>query len=139
MPPDHPQLFAGGVLPRGLPTTDRYVENPTRRYRGSKREAAFQVGSSGLGEWRRFEMNEQEKVERARRLKLRLAMLQRHNAARGPDGKSALAVEAGRRAGAIAVEKAGSGEILGLMLALKRWHPDEAGMTDYSAIRRTNQ
>jgi len=78
----------------------------------------------------KFEMSEQEKIERARRLKLRLVALQRHSAARGPDGKSALAVEAGRCAGAIAVQRAGSGEILGLMLALRRWHPEGSRVSD---------
>ena len=37
-----------------------------------------------------------ERRERARRLRLRLVALKRHAAARGPDGKSALAVAAGK-------------------------------------------
>ena len=58
--------------------------------------------------------------ERVRRLRIRLAALRRHEAARDPaTGKSMLAVEAGRMSGR---QRAGD-RTWGLEWALKRWHP----------------
>lgn len=59
--------------------------------------------------------------ERARRLRLRLAALKRHAAARGEDGKSALAVAAGKASGAC---REGD-KAWGLELALRRWYPQD--------------
>jgi hypothetical protein len=49
-------------------------------------------------------------------------MQARHEAARGPDGKSRLAVEAGRLGGLRSVERHGSGSAWGIRMALRRWH-----------------
>ncbi len=57
--------------------------------------------------------------ERVRRLRLRLAALKRHAKARGEDGKSDLAVAAGKASGA---SREGD-KTWGLELALQRWHP----------------
>ena len=57
--------------------------------------------------------------ERVRRFRLRLAALKRHAAARGEDGKSTLAVAAGKASG---VSREGD-EVWGLELALRRWYP----------------
>lgn len=56
--------------------------------------------------------------ERVRRMRIRLAALKRHQAARGPDGRSTLAVSAGQRG---AATRQGD-SVWGLALALKRWH-----------------
>ena len=64
-----------------------------------------------------------EQRERRRRLKIRLAALKRHAAARGPDGRSELAVAAGKKSGAQR-----EGDVAwGLDLALRRWHSAELG------------
>ena len=59
--------------------------------------------------------------EHTRKLRIRLAALKRHAAARGPDGKSKLAVAAGKASG---IAREGD-QAFGLELALKRWHPEE--------------
>lgn len=56
--------------------------------------------------------------ERVRRLRIRLAALQRHARARGPDGKLILAVRAGQASGR---RRAGD-SAWGLALALRRWY-----------------
>ena len=57
--------------------------------------------------------------ERVRRMRIRLAALRRHAQAKGVDGKSELAVAAGKQSG-----RARAGDsAFGLDLALKRWHP----------------
>ena len=61
--------------------------------------------------------------ERGRRLRLRLAGLKRHAAARGEDGKSTLAVAAGKASGASRETDAA----WGLELALRRWYPQDGG------------
>ena len=61
--------------------------------------------------------------ERARRFRLRLAALKRHAAARGEDGKSALAVAAGKASGA----SREADTAWGLELALRRWYPKDGG------------
>ena len=63
-------------------------------------------------------MSTPEQREHARRLKLRLAALKRHAAARGPDGRSELAVAAGK---ASARQRDGD-RAWGLEMALKRWY-----------------
>lgn len=55
-------------------------------------------------------------------LRRRAFMLERHHRARGPDGKSALAVRAGRLGGLRTVERHAPGRAWGLRMALKRWH-----------------
>jgi hypothetical protein len=64
-------------------------------------------------------MTPAEKREHLRRLRIRLAALKRHAAARDPaTGKSTLAVDAGR-----ASAKVSEGHrAWGLGLAIKRWH-----------------
>jgi hypothetical protein len=62
---------------------------------------------------------EQERVANLRR---RAAMLELHDRARGPDGKSKLAVSAGRRGGQRTAERHGTGRAWGLGMALLRWH-----------------
>jgi hypothetical protein len=58
--------------------------------------------------------------ERIRRLRIRLAALRRHEAARNPiTGKSDLAVAAGQASG----RKREGDRVWGLESALKRWHP----------------
>ena len=59
--------------------------------------------------------------EHLRRLKLKLAALRRHAAARGPDGRSELAVAAGKASGI----KRESDTGWGLEMALRRWYPNE--------------
>ncbi len=59
-----------------------------------------------------------ERREHGRRLKIRLVALRRHAAARGPDGKSELAVAAGKSS---ARQRAGD-TAWGLDLAIRRWH-----------------
>jgi hypothetical protein len=59
--------------------------------------------------------------ERARRLRIRLAALKRHAAARGRDGKSKLAVAAGRASGRSRQDDSA----WGLEMSLRRWHPME--------------
>ena len=66
-------------------------------------------------------MNNTERQERRRRLKLRLAALKRHKAARGPDGKSKLAVSAGKASARCRKDD----RAWGLELALKRWYPEQ--------------
>jgi len=61
-------------------------------------------------------------VQRIANLRRRAAMLERHARARGPDGKSRLAVEAGRRGGQRTLERHGSGSARGLRMALRRWY-----------------
>ena len=57
--------------------------------------------------------------ERVRRMRIRLAALKRHAAAKGPDGKSELAVSAGKASGR---QREGD-HAFGLELALRRWYP----------------
>ena len=58
--------------------------------------------------------------ERVRRLRIRLAALRRHAAARDPTtGKSTLAVAAGQASG----RRREGDRAWGLECALKRWHP----------------
>ena len=60
--------------------------------------------------------------EKVRRLRIRLAALRRHQAARDPlTGKSTLAVAAGQVSGR---QREGD-RVWGLEWALKRWHPSE--------------
>ena len=60
--------------------------------------------------------------ERVRRLRIRLAALRRHAAARDPGtGRSLLAVEAGRASG---IQREGD-RAWGLEMALKRWAPQQ--------------
>ena len=62
-----------------------------------------------------------EQRERRRRLKLRLAALKRHAAARDPiTGKSELATSAGKASARQRKEDS----TWGLELALKRWYPE---------------
>jgi hypothetical protein len=64
-------------------------------------------------------MTPREQREHLRRMRIRLAALERHRAARDPaTGKSTLAVTAGR---ASAKGREGD-QVWGLRLALKRWH-----------------
>ncbi len=71
---------------------------------------------------------ELSETERIRRMRLRLAALRRHAEAKDPTtGKSRLAQAGGRKAGQKAVERAGCGTILGLSLAMARWHPRRKG------------
>ena len=67
-----------------------------------------------------MEMSRPEERERIRRLRIRLAALRRHAVAKGPDGRSELAVAVGKKSGAA---RAGD-RVFGLELALKRWHPE---------------
>ena len=62
-----------------------------------------------------------EQRERARRLKIRLAALRRHRAAKGPNGKSELAVSAGKASGR---QREGD-RAWALDMAIKRWYPKE--------------
>jgi len=74
-----------------------------------------------------------EQRERARRLRIRLVALRRHAAARGPDGRSSLAVEAGRASG-----RTRQGDrVWGLSMALQRWHPE--GEADRSELSGDDQ
>ena len=58
--------------------------------------------------------------ERVRRMRIKLAALRRHEAARDPTtGKSVLAVAAGQASG----RKREGDRVWGLESALKRWHP----------------
>ena len=67
-------------------------------------------------------MSTAESREHLRRLRIRLAALKRHRAARDPlTGKSTLAVDAGR---ASAKQREGD-RAWGLDLAIKRWHGRE--------------
>ncbi|MFH1483365.1 MAG: hypothetical protein ABIG98_03815 [Chloroflexota bacterium] len=56
-------------------------------------------------------------------MRLRLAALKRHAAARGEDGKSALAVAAGKASGA----SREADTAWGLQMALRRWYPQDGG------------
>lgn len=65
--------------------------------------------------------------ERLRRLRIRLAALRRHAAARDPaTGKSALAIAAGLVSGR---QREGD-RVWGLECALKRWHPSPGHQQD---------
>ena len=57
--------------------------------------------------------------EHIRRLKIKLAALRRHAASRGQDGKSELAVIAGRASG----QRREGDRAWALEMALRRWHP----------------
>ena len=71
-------------------------------------------------------MNASERREQGRRLKIRLAALRRHAAARGADGKSELATSAGRASG-----RSRQGDAaFGLELALRRWYPEGGAVND---------
>ena len=60
--------------------------------------------------------------ERRRRLRIKLAALRRHQAARDPlTGKSSLAVAAGQASG----RRREGDRAWGLEYALKRWHPSK--------------
>jgi hypothetical protein len=59
-----------------------------------------------------------ENREHVRRLRIRLAALKRHAAARGPDGKSELAVAAGKASG----RTREGDQAWALDMAIKRWH-----------------
>jgi hypothetical protein len=62
-----------------------------------------------------------ESREHVRRLRIRLAALKRHAAARGPDGKSELAVAAGKASG-----RTREGDrAWALDMALRRWYPSD--------------
>ena len=68
--------------------------------------------SPGIGSLR-------EKREYVRRMRIRLAALQRHRDAKDPSsGKSGLAVSAGKSSG----QKREGDSIWGLEMAIKRWH-----------------
>ena len=54
-------------------------------------------------------------------MRIRLAALRRHQAARGPDGRSELAVAAGKASG---IAREGD-QAFGLGLAMLRWHPEK--------------
>ena len=58
--------------------------------------------------------------EHVRRLRIRLAALRRHKAARGPDGKSQLAVAAGQASGR---QREGD-KVWALGMAIRRWYPE---------------
>ena len=60
--------------------------------------------------------------ERVRRLRIRLAALRRHAAARGPDGRSELAVAAGKASG---IAREGD-KVWALDMAIRRWHPEQS-------------
>ena len=63
---------------------------------------------------------EQQRIANMRR---RASMLERHERARDPEtGKSAIAVEAGRRGGERTAELHGGGSAWGVRMALRRWH-----------------
>ena len=62
--------------------------------------------------------------ERVRRMRIRLAALRRHAAAREPDGKSELAVAAGKKS----VATREGVRVFGLELALRWWHPSDDGV-----------
>ena len=78
-------------------------------------------------------MTPTERRERGRRLKIRLAALKRHAAARGADGKSELAVAAGKASGR---QREGD-EAWGLELALRRWHSDGDAGGGPEVLRRS--
>lgn len=61
-------------------------------------------------------------VQRVANLRRRVAMLARHAAATGRDGKSTIAVAAGSLGGRRTVARHESGTLWGLRLALWRWH-----------------
>jgi hypothetical protein len=57
--------------------------------------------------------------------KRRLAMLRRHHEARGPDGKSQIAVVGGMAAARVNIERhPGGPSAFGYELALRRWHQE---------------
>ena len=94
---------------------------------GSIRTLYFSSGNSGSLR-RRYKylkhaaeiMSSATERERVRRLRIRLAALRRHEAARDPiTGKSDLAVAAGQASG----RKREGDRVWGLESALKRWHP----------------
>ena len=60
--------------------------------------------------------------DHVRRMKIRLAALRRHAAARGPDGKSELAVAAGKASARGREDE----QAWGLEMAIRRWHPEPA-------------
>ena len=65
--------------------------------------------------------------EHVRRMRIRLAALRRHQAARDPlTGKSSLAVAAGQASGR---QREGD-RAWGLESALRRWYPEVANVTD---------
>ena len=66
-------------------------------------------------------MTHREHREHVRRLRIRLAALRRHAAARGPDGKSTIAVDAGRSS---ARRRLGD-SAWGLEQAIRRWYPKD--------------
>jgi len=55
-------------------------------------------------------------------MRRRAAALERHARAKGPDGKSTLAVAAGRAGGRKTADRLGCPSAWGLRLALRRWH-----------------
>ena len=65
-------------------------------------------------------MSSPREREHVRRLKIKAAALERHRASRGPDGKSLLAVEAGRASG---VKRLGD-KGWAVRMAIRRWYPD---------------
>ena len=65
-------------------------------------------------------MTSPEQRERLRRMRIRLAALRRHQAARGPDGKSELAVAAGKSSGRSREDD----RAWGLGMAIRRWYPE---------------
>ena len=69
--------------------------------------------------------------QRIANMRRRAAALERHYGARGPDGKSRLAMAAGRLGGQKTASRLGCPRAWGLHMALKRWHgvplPPEGG------------
>ena len=63
-----------------------------------------------------------ESREKRRRLRIRLAALKRHAASPGADGRSGLAVAAGKASGI----KRESDTSWGLSMALARWYPEDS-------------
>lgn len=78
-----------------------------------------------------------ERRHRAANLKRRLALLRHHAALRDPvTGKSLQAVRGGQAAWRMRVEAAGgNARIVGLEMALKRWHPEGDGSDGREAAR----
>ena len=67
-------------------------------------------------------MSTPESREHVRRMRIRLAALRRHEAARDPhSGKSTLAVAAGQASG----KRREGDKAWALEMALRRWHPSE--------------
>jgi len=75
-------------------------------------------------------------VQRVANMRRRLAMLERHSAARDPEsGKSAIAVAGGRIAGQRNIERHGGSSARGLRLALARWHGQHDARRDGRAAQ----